>query len=109
MSMKEYTKITPEVYERVRGRDGGCCIICGRRDIQCAHYIPRSQGGMGIPQNLVMLCVEHHTLYDNGGMREELGEVIKDYLKGWYSDWNKEELKYDKWGWTHEASGETEA
>ena len=56
-----------------------------------------------------MLCVGHHTLYDNGGMREELGEVIRDYLKGWYPDWNEEELKYDKWRWAHEVSGETEA
>lgn len=63
---------------------------------------------MGIPQNLVMLCADHHFLYDNGGLREEIGGTIRDYLKGWYPDWNEDALKYDKWRWTHEISGETE-
>ena len=108
MSMKDYTKISPQTYRRVKERDGGCCVICGKPwTIQCAHYISRSQGGMGIPQNLVMLCQDCHFQYDNGGKREEYGEYIKDYLRGWYKNWNEEDLVYNKWGWADEVSRDT--
>jgi 5-methylcytosine-specific restriction endonuclease McrA len=100
MSMKEHTSISKQVYRRVKERDGGCCVVCGKPwTIQCAHYISRAQGGLGIPQNLVMLCVDCHRAYD-GTEREAYGEMIRDYLKGWYKDWNEKDLVYDKWDWT---------
>ena len=100
--MREHTKISTQTRERVKGRDGGACVVCRRKGVplECAHYIPRSQGGMGIPQNLVMLCHTCHTGYDNGGYREAIGEILRDYLKGWYPDWDGKELVYDKWKWT---------
>ena len=100
MSMKEHTSISKQVYRRVKERDGGCCVVCGKPwTIQCAHYISRAQGGLGIPQNLVMLCVDCHRAYD-GTEREVYGEMIRDYLKGWYKDWDEKDLVYDKWDWT---------
>lgn len=100
MSMKEHTSISKQVYRRVKERDGGCCVVCGKPwTIQCAHYISRAQGGLGIPQNLVMLCVDCHRAYD-GTEREAYGEMIRDYLKGWYKDWDEKKLVYDKWDWT---------
>lgn len=101
--MHKQTKATgiPErIRRRVRERDGSCCILCGRPWwLQTAHYIGRAQGGLGIPQNLVTLCRECHDKYDNRDYRKEYGQLIHDYLKSWYPDLDKLELKYDKYGW----------
>ena len=83
------------VYER----DGGRCIICGRVGNPNAHYIPRSDMGLGIEQNVVTLCRDCHHAYDNGGMRDEFGKLIRDYLKTQYPNWNEKNLLYDKYDW----------
>lgn len=91
--------ITPHIRQMVWGRDAGRCVICGKRGVQIAHYIPRARGGLGIPRNLVCLCPECHNKYDNGSMREEYGQAIRAYLRGWYPDWDEKELYYDKYAW----------
>ena len=66
---------------------------------QIMHYIPRSQGGLGIPENLALGCVWHHNMMDNGnlGLREQMMIFFEDYLKSIYEDWDKEKLFYSKW------------
>lgn len=98
------------IYER----DGGRCIFCtsGREDIKMPkdflaeqidgymHYIPRSQGGLGIPKNGALGCRFHHRILDNGTDREQarkLKEYFREYLQKHYKDWNEEDLHYDKW------------
>lgn len=94
------TQIPPDIYAHIKKRDGGCCIICGRPWwLQAAHYISRAQGGLGIPQNLVILCSACHQQYDNGDKRKEYGKMIHDYLKSYYPDLDKLNLKYDKYEW----------
>jgi hypothetical protein len=89
--------ISPKVRKIVEERDGGKCVICGcNRGLPNMHYIARSQGGLGIPQNIVSGCVECHHDYDNGDKRREHGEKIKSYLMGIYEDWNEEDLIYKK-------------
>lgn len=63
------------------------------------HYIPRSQGGLGIPQNGAVGCQCHHGMMDNGnnGKRQEMLEFFKEYLQRHYPDWDEKELVYDKW------------
>ena len=103
------TDISPKVRERVLDRDGKCCVICGQpHSLELAHYIGRAQGGLGIPENLVTLCKTCHTQYDNGNFREIHGEIIRNYLKGWYLDWNEKKLVYNKYAWL-EAINETES
>ena len=94
--------ISPKVRAVVAERDGGICIIkgCGQVGIPNAHYIPRGQGGLGIEQNVVSLCMDCHHDYDNGGQRKEIGKQIKEYLQNYYPNWNELNLKYDKWEWT---------
>lgn len=43
------------------------CAICGRPANDAAHLLPKSiyPGITPTPLNLVILCREHHTLYDN--------------------------------------------
>ena len=93
------TDIPKKVKEAVLKRDGGRCINkCGRPGIPNAHYIRRSQNGLGIEQNVVCLCIQCHHDYDNGFKREEIGNNIKNYLKSIYGDsWNEKDLVYDKW------------
>lgn len=101
--MSRACDINPKVKQRVWDRDGHCCIICkSPYALPNAHYIRRSQGGLGIVQNIVTLCDECHNDFDNGSKRKENGEKIRNYLMGWYPDWNEEDLVYDKYRWAKE-------
>ena len=95
-----------KIIERDRG-----CIFCqrgyhmdetdgfGRELFEIMHYIPRSQGGLGIPQNGALGCKDHHMMLDNGnkGRREEMLEIFRDHLKRFYKDWDEKSLVYSKW------------
>lgn len=63
------------------------------------HYIPRSQGGLGIAKNGAIGCKWHHMMLDNGnkGNREEMQQLFRDYLKSNYKDWDEKDLVYSKW------------
>lgn len=63
------------------------------------HYIPRSAGGLGIPQNGAIGCQFHHNMLDNGnqGKRKEMLEIFRQYLQELYPEWNEDELVYRKW------------
>ncbi|MCM1159359.1 MAG: hypothetical protein NC300_11355 [Bacteroidales bacterium] len=97
----------PETKELIRQRDGYQCLFCrlGKYgESQCTwladimHYINRSAGGLGIPENGVLGCRYHHDLLDNGnkGYRKEMLEDMKGYLKSLYPGWNEADLYYRK-------------
>lgn len=91
------TDITQKVKKKVLERDGHCCILCGSTNAQGnAHYIPRSQLGLGIEENVWSACLTCHHDYDNGDRREEYGIRIENYLKSRYTDWDKSKLVYSK-------------
>ena len=97
--------------QRIMDRDRNKCIFCemgyhmesttemGYMLDGIMHYIPRSQSGLGIEQNGAMGCHYHHQLMDNGnkGLRPEMREMMKNYLKRHYKDWNEEDLIFNKW------------
>lgn len=89
--------ISPRVRARVYARDNECIICRSTNGLQVAHYIGRAQGGLGIEENLVLLCVQCHTEYDNGHKRKEYGEFIRNYLSWCYPNWNEKQLIFDKW------------
>lgn len=89
--------ISAEVKRRVYERDGGCCILCGRRGDPWCHYISRAQGGLGIAQNIVTLCHDCHRRYDQTYERSLIREEIKQYLQSKYPDWDENKLTYNKW------------
>lgn len=64
-----------------------------------AHYINKSAGGLGVPENGVLSCRYHHMLLDNGnkGLRKEMLSMMRCYLKSMYPGWNEEELYYKKY------------
>ena len=90
-------EITPEVKAQVEKRDGYCCIFCGAPGRGEAHFINRSQGGLGIPQNLLTVCRKCHLLLDNSEMSNAYKQVAREYLMSKYPDWNEESLVYNKW------------
>ena len=92
--------ISPGVKRIVYDRDGGKCVYCGRPGFPEAHFIPRSKGGLGIPENILTLCRECHDKYDHGVrlMREGMREFFEDYLKSHYPGWDEEKLIYHKEG-----------
>jgi len=61
-----------------------------------AHYIPRSQGGLGVEENVVTLCRRCHDLYDNSGQRPLLGREIEGYLRRQYPGWERDRFIYRK-------------
>jgi 5-methylcytosine-specific restriction endonuclease McrA len=90
------TDISKKVKDAVYERDGGCCIICGKRGLPNAHFTSRTRGGLGVERNIVTLCPECHYKYDfgNASERESCKYIIKEYLVSCYPDFNENDLIY---------------
>jgi len=88
--------IDPKVKKKVEERDDHCCIFCGKSGRGEAHVIPRSQGGLGIEQNLVTACRECHRLMDNTALRPIYLSIAKGYLKNIYQGWSEDDVIYRK-------------
>ena len=59
--------ISKSVKDKVWLRDNNQCIICHNINaMPNAHFIRRSQGGLGIEENIVTLCFRCHHEFDNG-------------------------------------------
>ena len=88
--------IPQKVKQKVFERDG-YCVLCGNPNASPnAHYISRSQGGLGIEQNVLTLCNACHHRYDQTTDRKQLREFFKEYLKSKYADWDETSLIYKK-------------
>ena len=105
------TAIKTETAEKVADRDHYRCIFCdqgycpdgpgagfGKTIKEIMHFIPRSQGGKGIEENLAVGCHFHHHMMDNGkdGRRAEMLEIFETHLRFHYKGWNREKLIYKK-------------
>ena len=97
--------ISQAVKWKVFYRDNCQCVVCGNRInvMPNAHVISRSNGGLGIEENIVTLCTELtekkcHEKFDKGTQteREEIRKKIIRYLKSKYPNWNEENLIYKK-------------
>ena len=100
------TDISQAVKKAVWERDNASCVICGNRVnvMPNCHFISRAKGGLGIEENIITACTrltptDCHHKYDNGTKeeRERIGEIIRDYLKSKYPNWNEEDLYYNKY------------
>lgn len=63
------------------------------------HVVNKSKLGMGVLQNGVLGCRYHHHLLDNGnkGLRKEMVNMLKDYMRSLYPGWSEERVTYSKW------------
>lgn len=95
--------ISDNVKREVWERDGGVCVICRiRPGSPNMHYVRRSDGGLGIKENVCCGCYICHNEYDNGynkdiNLREHHGQIIKKYLNECYPDFKDEDRYYKKW------------
>lgn len=103
--------ISANVSKEVRKRDEGCIFcqmgyrmppedefITAMGQLQIMHFVPRSQGGLGIPQNLACGCAWHHMLLDNGkDTRADMLSKFEEYLNARYKGWNREMVVFNKW------------
>lgn len=108
--MKTRTKalgIPKAVKEAVAERDSfdghPCCLLCGTPApvdkpyvFSCCHYISRSQGGLGVEENIVTLCPRCHMRYDQGTEREQIRAFLRKYLQEHYPHWDESKLTYKK-------------
>ena len=108
--MKDRTKalgIPKSVKEAVAERDSvdgyPNCILCGKPAptdnpiaFSCAHYIARSQGGLGIEENILTLCPNCHRQCDSTPLRAAYRPILARYLREHYTDWSEENLTYKK-------------
>lgn len=94
------TDIPDKIKEIVWNRDKKQCIFCNEyvpKSCANAHFIKRSQGGLGIPENIVTLCPDCHYQEDLGQNTKVYEDYIENYLKGIYgANWNKSKLIYKK-------------
>ena len=89
--------IPSAVKKAVWERDRHYCVLCGSPyAMPNAHYIARSQGGLGIEENIVTLCICCHSQYYNSADRRYIREEIKAYLRSMYQDWDETKLIYRK-------------
>lgn len=94
--------ISDLVRTKVLDRDKGRCIGCDnpRTPPQPnAHIIPRSQGGLGIEENIVTLCVRCHNMWDSGNdqqRREDITKRVWTHMRSKYENWDDIPKKRDK-------------
>ena len=92
--------ISKETKLLVWERDNRQCIFCGKYvdwNFANSHFIKRSHGGLGIPENIMTNCYECHHLFDDTPMRKYMIQRAEDYLKQKYPNWNKDNLVYKKY------------
>lgn len=61
-----------------------------------AHIIARSQGGLGVEENLLTVCRICHDQMDNSTERARMIAQAEYYLKSIYPYWDRELLTYKK-------------
>jgi len=94
-------KIKEKIAERDSVEGWPCCVKCGRpappenpTEYSNAHYIPRSQGGLGIEENGLTLCLLCHREYDQTANRGSLRNFFREYLQKQYPNWDESTLYY---------------
>lgn len=112
-------EFSPKARKEIIRRDNGECIFCQKgyrmegagwmeKEVKgIMHYIPRAKNGLGIPENGAVGCQYHHNMMDNGrqGRRGEMLGILREYLKGFYPDWDEEKLTYSKWDFLEGGQG----
>ncbi len=88
--------IIKSVKDKVYARDSGRCIFCGRAGLPEAHFIPRSQSGLGIEENVFTACRECHSRLDQSIERKAMLEVARAYLDVFYPSFSDEDRRYKK-------------
>lgn len=91
------TNVSQKVRKEVMERDKWC-ILCGNpRNLTAAHYISRAQGGLGVKENIVALCIKCHHDFDHTTKRANIKVFVKSYLENHYGKIDDNDLKYRRY------------
>lgn len=80
-------------------RDNHQCIFCHSPvpwNLANSHYIKRSHGGLGIPENIFCSCLKCHHDFDDTLNRNWMLPIAQNYLMSKYINWNEDKLVYKK-------------
>lgn len=95
--------IPPKVKKEVFLRDEGKCVICGNdyNVMPNSHFIKRSQGGLGIKENVFTACTNFtnnkcHERWEHHKCSEQEKDKVIAHFKALYPDWNEQDLYYTK-------------
>ena len=93
------TSIPTDVKRRVWSRDHERCIFC-RRWVTwhnaCAHVVNRSQGGLGVDENIITACPICHNEMDNGKDSASYRNAAIRYMQELYEGWTRESVTFKK-------------
>lgn len=96
------TSIPIEVKKTVFRRDKRRCVLCGSfAGAPHCHYIRRSQGGLGIEENIWTGCDACHTAFDAEATTGALHQEVREHLRRQYPGWDERDLIYHKYGGDH--------
>ncbi len=72
------------LHKWIKKHFGDRCMICGWAEAPCdvAHLIPRSASGPTTVENTIVLCPNHHRLFDSGKITREAIEWAKTAYLG---------------------------
>ncbi len=93
------TSITKKTKLIVWERDNLKCIFCNCDvpwNLANSHFIKRSHGGLGIPENIFCACLECHHNFDDTINREWMLPIARKHLMSKYENWNEDNLIYRK-------------
>ena len=99
---RDFSRKTKEqIAERDSIEGWPCCVYCGLAAPaplawSNAHYIARSQLGLGIVENGLTLCPACHRRYDQTTDRKHMREYFREYLNSNHENWDEEVLIYRK-------------
>ena len=89
------TDISQSVRNAVLKRDNRRCIFCSSlRGLTIAHIISRSQGGLGVEENLVTACLNCHNKMDFTKQREVMLKTAKEHIRRNHGEFK--EVVYEK-------------
>lgn len=93
------TSISSKTKAEVYARDFRRCVLCGSiyAGPHC-HFVRRSQGGLGIPENIWTGCQTCHEAFDSESTDGPLHNQMREYFRKLYPDWNEGKMKYRKDG-----------
>lgn len=94
-------QVSKKIAQEVMDRDE-YCIMCGNPyNLDIAHFIGKGRGGLGVRENLVVLCRSCHHAYDNGkdeAKKHRIEYEIRQYLDNLYPSFTDDKrVEANRW------------
>lgn len=124
----KYLQFGKKTVEEIFERDNYTCFFCRIGYFKCfkgpvnlsdlgfnifdpMHFIGKGKGGLGVVQNGICGCRNHHHIFDNGNVsraiKQEMQQLAENYIITLYPNLDISKLVYEKYGdWFYIEKGE---